>query len=90
MADVRVAMKVSGVRALLKSEAVQREVDKAGERLADAVAENAATASEDFEYTRGSRSKVTSRGYVQTGSARAMREQARNAVLERGLAQVLS
>ncbi|WP_162893224.1 hypothetical protein [Microbacterium halotolerans] len=89
MGDVRVRLKMSGINKVLKSEPVQKLVDRTGERIADAAAAAAPEASGDFEYERKPH-KWTSRGFVQTGSARAMRAQKKHAVLERAVAQVRS
>ena len=77
MAKVTVQLNLPGLNALMTSAAVQAVVDGVGESMSS-------SAGPDFEYTRGRRSHPwTARGYVQPANARGMREQARNAVLER-------
>lgn len=68
-----------GLNKIMTSAEVQAKVDEAGKAMA-------ARAGDGFEYVRGrGRHPWTARGYVQAKNAEAMREQARNATLERAL-----
>lgn len=79
MAKVTVKLNLAGLNRIMRSDAVQAKVDQIGKSMA-------ADAGEDFEYV-SSPHKWVARGFVQPGSARAAREQAKNAVLERALSQ---
>ena len=76
MDDIRgLRLNLRGLNTLMRAQ--QSAVDREGQRIA-------ANAGPDFEYVRRPH-KWTARGYVQTANARGMREQKRNAVLERAL-----
>jgi len=78
--NIPVQVNLPGLNALMRSAEAQRVVDDVGRRMASA-------AGPDFEYVPAPH-KWTARGYVQPGNARAVREQAKNAALERALGQV--
>jgi len=71
-----------GLNTIMRSAEMQTIVDSTGRRMA-------AAAGDDFEYV-ASPHRWTARGYVQPKNARGMREQARNAALERALGQAKS
>lgn len=77
MADVTVRLKIGGLNKLMRSAGVQAVVDREGRRMADAAGPN-------FEYVARNH-RWTARGYVQPANPEGMREQRRNAVLERAL-----
>lgn len=77
MADVRVKLKISGVRAVLTSAPVQSEVARRAARIA-------AAAGEGFEMVVKPH-KYTSRAFVQTVDEAGDKRQAEEAVLERAL-----
>lgn len=72
-----VKLNIRGVNQLMRSTSVQAIVNAEGKRLA-------AAAGADFEYVPRPH-RWMARGYVQPKNARGMREQARNAALERAL-----
>lgn len=72
-----VRLNLPALNALMRSADVQGIVDREGAAIA-------ARAGEDFEYVR-SPHRWVARGFVQPKNARGMREQAKNAVLERAL-----
>lgn len=74
---VQVKMNLPGLNQLMRSDTVQAIVDAEGRRIAS-------SAGSDFEYVARPH-RYVARGYVQAKNARGMREQARNAVLERAL-----
>lgn len=80
MADVRVQLRIGGISRLLRSRPVQKLVDDTGKR-------GAAAAGEGFEYVAKPH-RWTSRGYIQTDTARAMRAQAKHAVLEHAVSSM--
>lgn len=73
----QVKLNLAGLNQLMRSDAVQAIVDAEGRRVAAAAGSN-------FEYVARPH-RYVARGYVQAKNARGMREQARNAVLERAL-----
>lgn len=76
MDDIRgLRLNLRGLNTLMRAQ--QSAVDREGQRMA-------ANAGPDFEYVARPH-KWTARGYVQPANARGMREQKRNAVLERVL-----
>lgn len=76
MSDIRgLKLNLRGLNQIMRAQ--QPAVDQAGRRMA-------AEAGPDFEYVSRPH-KWTARGYVQPANARGMREQKRNAVLERVL-----
>lgn len=84
MARITSQLNGRGIRQLVTSPEVQARVDEVGQALA-------ARAGDGFEYTRGhGASPRSARGFVQPTSARAMRRQARDAVLERSLGSSVS
>ena len=78
----QVKINLPGLNAIMRSAEAQAIVDSAGRRMA-------AAAGDDFEYV-ASPHRWVARGYVQPKNARGMREQARNAALERALGQARS
>lgn len=75
----QVRLNLPNLNAVMRSAKAQAIVDTAGRRMA-------AAAGDDFEYV-ASPHRWVARGYVQPKNARGMREQARNAALERALGQ---
>lgn len=75
----QVRLNLPNLNAVMRSAKAQAIVDAAGRRMA-------AAAGDDFEYV-ASPHRWVARGYVQPKNARGMREQARNAALERALGQ---
>lgn len=73
----QVKLNLAGLNQLMRSDAVQAIVDAEGRRIAAAAGTN-------FEYVARPHRWVA-RGYVQAKNARGMREQARDAALERAL-----
>lgn len=78
----QVRLNLPNLNAVMRSAEAQAIVDSAGRRMA-------AAAGDDFEYV-ASPHRWVARGYVQPKNARGMREQARNAALERALGQARS
>lgn len=79
---IPVQLDLNGLNKIMRSPEAQAIVDSVGRRMA-------AAAGEDFEYV-ASPHRWVARGYVQPKNARGMREQARNAALERALGQAKS
>lgn len=77
---IPVQLDLNGLNKIMTSPEIQAVVDSTGRRMA-------AAAGDGFEYV-ASPHRWTARGYVQPKNARAMREQAKTAALERALAQV--
>ena len=75
MAKVSVKLNLPGINRLMRSEAVQAQLDRLGQDMA-------ADAGEGFEYVAKPH-RYTARGYVQVASGDGARRQARDAVLER-------
>lgn len=76
---IPVQLNLSGLNTIMRSPEAQAIVEDVGRRMA-------AAAGDDFEYV-ASPHRWVARGYVQPKNARGMREQARNAALERALGQ---
>lgn len=74
---VRVTLRLTGLNKLMRSPEAQALVDDHGRRIAT-------RAGADFEYVADPH-KWTARGFVQPANIRGMREQAKNAALERAL-----
>ncbi|MGU3424030.1 hypothetical protein [Microbacterium paraoxydans] len=76
---IPVQLNLRGLNTIMRSPEAQAIVEDVGRRMA-------AAAGDDFEYI-ASPHRWVARGYVQPKNARGMREQARNAALERALGQ---
>ncbi|MEV8167340.1 hypothetical protein AB0O70_05390 [Microbacterium paraoxydans] len=79
---IPVQLNLRGLNTIMRSPEAQAIVEDVGRRMA-------AAAGDDFEYV-ASPHRWVARGYVQPKNARGMREQARNAALERALGQAKS
>lgn len=77
MTDVKVKLKMKGVREVLKSAPVQAEVARKAKRMASAAGDGFKAVIKPH--------KFTSRAFVQTDSAEGRKRQADDAVLERAL-----
>ena len=77
MADVKVKLKLRGIREVLRSAPVQAEVARRASRMAQAAGSGFESIVKPHKYT--------SRAFVQTADAEGARRQAEEAVLERSL-----
>ncbi|WP_136051201.1 hypothetical protein [Microbacterium sp. K36] len=77
---IPVRLNLPGLNTIMRSPEARAIVDSTGQRMA-------AAAGDGFEYVAAPHRWVA-RGYVQPANARAMREQARTAALERALGQI--
>lgn len=77
MPDVKVKLKIKGIRQVLKSGPVQSDLARRAKRIADAAGEGFAAVVKPHRYT--------ARAFVQTDTEEARKRQADDAVLERAM-----
>lgn len=78
MPNMRIEIDDAGVRELLKSRAVQDDLARRGQRIANA-------AGDGFAVERGTRGKTRTRVFVQAETAKARRAEATNRALSKSL-----